>query len=428
MTMFRCAKKLKAIAIDYDSFTDNSFEEWKELSDVIKCIFITSSLENYQKLSHEFDNKKILFLSEFEKKLSPSLNTHSKVLNLLDSVTSEIGYVSCDYSFIKQASHFLSATIWVSEMVEYDNTKNLPDLVIIDINFLIKRLSTDILGYLGEIVLFPDENQRGSMIKILFDVDGLEIKLYIMGRYFGYNHYLSQLHPLSSAIYLNKKAGKSYENIFNEKFGKIYAAGIKAVCEKQVVDGVCSVPVKPSKDNRFEEILDFISKECHLQNLNDDFSCIRNYADQKGLNSEEREKNIKGVFRYTGDILGKTVILIDDIVTTGATLRECIRVLYKAGAKEVIAVVMAINQMSYSYWNKDNPQVSCPTCRHKMNLFVNKNGEFFYSCSSCFKMGIPNQNMNFLKGWEYFLDEERKKFDNVNSKHISDEWLEDSFE
>ena len=80
--MFRCAKKLKAIAIDYDSFTDNSFEEWKELSDAIKCIFITSSLENYKILSDKFDNEKILFLREFEKKLSPSLNTHSKVLNL----------------------------------------------------------------------------------------------------------------------------------------------------------------------------------------------------------------------------------------------------------------------------------------------------------------------------------------------------------
>ena len=426
--MFRCAKKLKAIAIDYDSFTDNSFEEWKELSDVIKCIFITSSLENYKILSDKFDNEKILFLREFEKKLSPSLNTHSKVLNLLDLVTSEIGYISCDYSFIKQASHFLSATIWVSEMVEYDNTKNLPDLVITNINLLIKRLSTDILGYLGEIVLFPDENRRGSIINILFHVDEYEIKLYIMGRYFGYNHYLSQLHPLSAAISLNKKAGKSYENIFNEEFARIYAAGIKVICEKQVVDGVCSVPVKPSKVNRFEEILDFISKECHLQNLNDDFSCIRTYDDQKGLNAVEREKNITGVFRYTGDILGKTVILIDDIVTTGATLRECVRVLYKAGAKEVIAVVMAINQMSSLYWNKDNPQVSCPTCRNKMNLLVNKNGKFFYSCSNCYKMGIPNQNMNFLKGWEYFLDEEREKFDNVNSKNINDEWLEDSFE
>jgi len=40
-------------------------------------------------------------------------------------------------------------------------------------------------------------------------------------------------------------------------------------------------------------------------------------------------------------VRGKTLILIDDVTTTGATLRECARVLVEAGAKEVRAITLA---------------------------------------------------------------------------------------
>ena len=238
---------------------------------------------------------------------------------------------------------------------------------------------------------------------------------------------MNQLHPYSSAIYLNKKEKKTYTGVFDEAFGKIYSTVISIVKQYHKIDGVCSVPVKPNKENRFKRILDIISSDCRIENIGLDFTCIKSYPDQKGLSAEEREKNIKGVFKYAGDLSGKTVILIDDIVTTGGTIRECVRELRNAGVEEVIVVVMAINQLGSSYWNTELPKVSCPSCGYKMTLNINRKGEFFYSCIDCYKRDRSNSTLGFLFAWDTFLKEENIKLTKARSKDI-DKWLEDCFD
>ncbi|MBI2676789.1 MAG: ComF family protein [Candidatus Yanofskybacteria bacterium] len=60
-------------------------------------------------------------------------------------------------------------------------------------------------------------------------------------------------------------------------------------------------------------------------------------------NKEERIKNTEGIFvcPRPEKIKNKTVVLVDDIATTGATLDECARILKEAGAKKVIGLVVA---------------------------------------------------------------------------------------
>ena len=69
----------------------------------------------------------------------------------------------------------------------------------------------------------------------------------------------------------------------------------------------------------------------------------RSTKDQASLENDERIKNIEGVFKYTEPekILGKKVLLIDDVYTTGATMAECAKVSKEAGAKEVIGLAIA---------------------------------------------------------------------------------------
>ncbi len=61
------------------------------------------------------------------------------------------------------------------------------------------------------------------------------------------------------------------------------------------------------------------------------------------LGSEERAKNVRGAYRTTDPelVAGKRVLLIDDVVTTGATMRECARALRAAGASEVLGAAVA---------------------------------------------------------------------------------------
>ena len=58
---------------------------------------------------------------------------------------------------------------------------------------------------------------------------------------------------------------------------------------------------------------------------------------------EERRANVLGVYEAvdTEQIAGARILLIDDILTTGATLRECVRVLREAGAGSVLCATLA---------------------------------------------------------------------------------------
>jgi len=66
---------------------------------------------------------------------------------------------------------------------------------------------------------------------------------------------------------------------------------------------------------------------------------------QGHLSRKERQANVKGAFalniRRRAQVKDKTIVLIDDVLTTGATLNECSKVLLKAGAKTVNVLVLA---------------------------------------------------------------------------------------
>jgi ComF family protein len=69
----------------------------------------------------------------------------------------------------------------------------------------------------------------------------------------------------------------------------------------------------------------------------------RHTLPQIGLNPKERRDNVRGAFAVTHPekVKRKTVLLVDDLYTTGATAKECARVLRKAGAKQVDVLTVA---------------------------------------------------------------------------------------
>ena len=69
----------------------------------------------------------------------------------------------------------------------------------------------------------------------------------------------------------------------------------------------------------------------------------RETTSQTGLTRPQRQANLRGAFAVTGQekLKGKTVLLVDDVMTPGATAGECARIIMKAGAKEVFVATVA---------------------------------------------------------------------------------------
>lgn len=76
--------------------------------------------------------------------------------------------------------------------------------------------------------------------------------------------------------------------------------------------------------------------------LNLDLKRIKYRCPQADLNESERIMNIQSAFTWTGgDLKGQTILLIDDVITTGATLNEAAKVLKAAGATQIDVLVLA---------------------------------------------------------------------------------------
>ena len=74
--------------------------------------------------------------------------------------------------------------------------------------------------------------------------------------------------------------------------------------------------------------------------------CLEKYKHnetQHDLDYEERKQNVKNTYRviHQGKIQSKTILLLDDIVTTGFTLAECASVLMHGGARKVVCCALA---------------------------------------------------------------------------------------
>ncbi|MGA1598521.1 MAG: ComF family protein [bacterium] len=81
---------------------------------------------------------------------------------------------------------------------------------------------------------------------------------------------------------------------------------------------------------------------------------VRSTRPQVSLDWEARQKNPENAFAVQAEVSGRSVVLVDDVMTTGATLNEMARVLKQQGAAQVTAWVVARR------FREDPPEESVP--------------------------------------------------------------------
>jgi len=93
--------------------------------------------------------------------------------------------------------------------------------------------------------------------------------------------------------------------------------------------------------NQSMEIARAVGDRLHLPVDRDSLFRCRATPPQADLPLRERHRNVRGAFECSTDMAGRHILLIDDVMTTGATVNECARILKLHGAAEVSVAVAA---------------------------------------------------------------------------------------
>lgn len=143
---------------------------------------------------------------------------------------------------------------------------------------------------------------------------------------------------------------KSVGRLFGREIGSCLAT------ESNIVwDFIIPVPLHKARQrdrmyNQSEFIADGINEKIKAVVLADGIIRTRFTGTQTKLNKQERKENVKDAFmlnpKYKLDIVDKNIIVVDDVITTGATILECAETLKLAGAGRVWACSAAYAELS----------------------------------------------------------------------------------
>jgi len=111
-------------------------------------------------------------------------------------------------------------------------------------------------------------------------------------------------------------------------------------------DGIVPVPLHSQKlrEREFNQtalIGRHLSQESGIPLLLDVLKKDKATLPQTDVTGKERLKNVKNTFTAGKSVTGLRLILVDDVITTGATVYECAKVLKKAGAASITVVALA---------------------------------------------------------------------------------------
>jgi len=151
--------------------------------------------------------------------------------------------------------------------------------------------------------------------------------------------------PLADAVHLLKYSDR---RSVVKKLSLFMEQSLAGAEQYRTADLILSVPLHPARKRErgynqaqllAQALGNLLGKPCP-ENI---IARARHTKTQTKLNKQQRLENVKDLFtvRKPEQVKGKTIILVDDVLTTGATIGSCAQALLAAGASKVLALTAA---------------------------------------------------------------------------------------
>lgn len=135
---------------------------------------------------------------------------------------------------------------------------------------------------------------------------------------------------------------------YAQSFARLTAQVVNEVYKDMTIDVITAVPLSAisKRDRGYNQSELVARKMAELLNIEYEELLVKQKQNrlQHELNFEERILNVKGVYSVKNQksIKDKTILVVDDVMTTGSTLSECCTILQQSGAKRILCAAVAI--------------------------------------------------------------------------------------
>lgn len=386
--------------------------KWTEPSN-IKVILLDKDSLNEEYLTYQYrndiDNVKIFLVSSDNNSRSEKNNSLKyvdtvslihQIMEISNCESSQIVAISSDSIFLKEMMQNHIGTVYIGKLKK-DALKYVPDFTCQGLTRLSNILKNNHGGYAAEVYVSNPRNRRKISLLNCDSKIQLEngqynnVFLYFGGRYYPTENTYFIDDPLSRVVIEFKRSYVSYVDDF-------FNSAVSWISTKEKIDILTYVPRKPSEvlNNSYDRFAPLKLKSCIKKGLvlQCILKCTKDYS-QKGSNSITRFENVKGAYELIDafDVTNKTILILDDVYSTGATMDEIARVLYNHQAKKVIAVLLSVNQMINSV-SVQFQHITCPSCGQKMVIKFNHNtGQMFYGCKN-YNTHLDKKTLNISEG------------------------------
>lgn len=401
--------------------------KWTDSQNIKVLILDANSLnEEYLNFKYSSFNNSIIILKvrqgfetiiSHSSEISTYLDTDTLLAGIMEKFagvfSTSIIAISSDITFLKSMMRKHIGTILTGNITDA-NRDYIPDFSSCTTDKIQAILENRHNGYASEVIAcYGHYVPKMSLIKYSSQIYiGDYQKTYTVysgGRYYarGYNFYPQD--PLSFLIL-------KFKNEYIREMDEFFDIAIKNTYISEKADLLTYVPISNSelKDGRFDRFASLKLPLCSEKEIKP--ASILEYDKkhaQKSYDALGRITNVKDAFslKHDVDVKGKTIIIIDDIITTGSTSNEIARLLYKNEAEKVIFIVAGLNQRAESYLAYK--YLKCSHCNNDMILRINFNLKMFFGCKHYTNHSSFNTTLNLQDGLQQIRNINQLSFEDL---------------